>query len=139
MAHLRARTHVKLRECLWQRFESLRSTGKGRRLCYQYDERKAERSDLEREQCDTWNLGCLTQYFPDLKEPREEDEEHGTIMAVMKRIDAMEEFQNTPGYILSEGFVKSHFQGTSCGNSCGNLPSRMRNYVAKVEGLNLES
>jgi len=69
-------------------------------------------------------------------DPRDEDWNHnGTIMAIIEKIDAMDEFQNEGGYILSKSFIRSHIQGTSCGY----LPSRMRNHVARVEGLKLES
>lgn len=125
----------KMQKCLWQRFHGLQTTEKGRRLCSCDNEHKHERSDGEREQCDTWNLGCLIRYFPDLKNPGDNDDHHdATIMAIVNKVVAMDEFQNEAGYVLSNNFIRSHIQGTSCGY----LPDSIASYMARVEGLKLE-
>jgi len=124
-----------LHQSLWERFHRLQFTRTGGRLCGQYDENGSDRSDLERAQCDTWRLGCLAQFILNLRNPRDEDEyRDGTIMAIMNKVDAMEEFQNKFSYILSKSFFKSHMLSTLCGN----FAIRMRGRVARVEGLELE-
>lgn len=124
-----------IQKCLRQRFQGLQSTGKGRRRCFEADRYGRKRSDPEREQCDTWNLGCLVRCFPDLGNPPDKDRHHNvTIMAMIKKVDVMDGFLNGSGYILLDNFIESHIQGTSCGI----LPSVMRGCMARVKGLKLE-
>jgi hypothetical protein len=135
MNAVRAATMIALQECIWNRFRELQSTETERRLCRLSDECGYARNDLEREHCDIWNLGCLARYFPNMTKPWDEDEHHGsTIMAIIKKIDIMDTFQNENAGVLSESFIISHIRGTSCGY----VSKMIRIIVHRVKGLKLD-
>ncbi len=121
----RARTVFNLTDICWQLYKKLRYSNTDNRVCRTAN--VCGLSDADRAQCDTWNLGCLVQYFPDLRDTQDWRYQ-GTLTSIMHNFDSM--------YLYQERCapVNSH----TSPSRCGHLGPLMDRYLGRVEGLKLE-
>ena len=123
----RAAIVLNLLRCCWNMYVALRNSHIDGRVCSRVDERGAKRSDKDRAQCDTWNLGCLIQHFSPLNDPQIQ-QYYGSVDAIMRSLVIMSCYQ------AQYEPVNSHTRSCSCG---GDLRPRLEFHLAKVKGLKL--
>ena len=111
----------------WQRFVRLQGSRPGNRVCQRLDDHGNELCDVERGQCDTWNLGCLVQYFPDLRDPNAQPYSN-SINSIFGTIDALYDYQNQCSSVNPHIHV----------STCTSLRLKMNKCAARIEGLRLK-